>query len=66
MLEEIDDTTSVVWLCSPNNPTGEYIRNEELISFLDAVPPHVLVVLDEAYYEYVVAEDYYDSLELLK
>lgn len=66
MLEEIDDTTSVVWLCSPNNPTGEYIRNGELISFLDAVPAHVLVVLDEAYYEYVVADDYYDSLELLK
>jgi histidinol-phosphate aminotransferase len=66
MLAEIDETTSVVWLCSPNNPTGEYIRSEELISFLDAVPAHVLVVLDEAYYEYVVAEDYYDSLELLK
>jgi histidinol-phosphate aminotransferase len=66
MFEEIDDTTSIVWLCSPNNPTGEYIRNGELVSFLDAVPSHVLVVLDEAYYEYVVAEDYYDSLELLK
>ncbi|TMU86762.1 histidinol-phosphate transaminase [Bacillus sp. BHET2] len=66
MLEEIDDTTSIVWLCSPNNPTGEYIRKKELISFLDCVPSHVLVVLDEAYYEYVVAEDYYDSLELLK
>ncbi|NMH68830.1 histidinol-phosphate transaminase [Bacillus sp. RO3] len=66
MLEEVDETTSVVWLCSPNNPTGEYIRREELVSFLDEVPSHVLVVLDEAYYEYVVAEDYYDSLELLK
>ncbi|WRP05069.1 histidinol-phosphate transaminase [Rossellomorea aquimaris] len=66
MLAEIDETTSVVWLCSPNNPTGEYIRSEEIISFLDAVPGHVLVVLDEAYYEYVVAGDYYDSLELLK
>ncbi|BCB04528.1 histidinol-phosphate transaminase [Bacillus sp. KH172YL63] len=66
MLEEIDETTSVVWLCSPNNPTGEYIRKDELVSFLDSVPSHVLVVLDEAYYEYVVAEDYYDSMELLK
>ncbi len=65
MLDVIDDSTSVVWLCSPNNPTGEYIRNEELLSFLDSVPPHVLVVLDEAYYEYAVAEDYYDSIELL-
>ncbi|WP_064091031.1 histidinol-phosphate transaminase [Rossellomorea aquimaris] len=66
MLKEIDDSTSVVWLCSPNNPTGEYIRHNELVSFLNSVPPHVLVVLDEAYFEYVVAEDYYDSLELLK
>ncbi len=65
MLDVIDDSTSVVWLCSPNNPTGEYIRNEGLLSFLDSVPPHVLVVLDEAYYEYAVAEDYYDSIELL-
>ncbi len=66
MLDVIDDSTSIVWLCSPNNPSGEYIRNDELVAFLNAVPEHVLVVLDEAYYEYVVAEDYYDSLSLLK
>jgi histidinol-phosphate aminotransferase len=66
MLDSIDETTAVVWLCSPNNPTGEYIRKGELLDFLDEVPSHVLVVLDEAYYEYVTAEDYYDSIELLK
>jgi histidinol-phosphate aminotransferase len=66
MLEAIDESTSVVWLCSPNNPSGEYIRNKELIEFLNNVPKHVLVVLDEAYYEYVVADDYYDALQLLK
>ncbi|MBM7584344.1 histidinol-phosphate aminotransferase [Bacillus pakistanensis] len=66
MLEQIDNSTTVVWLCSPNNPTGTYITEKDIISFLDNVPEHVLVVLDEAYYEYVVADHYYDSLELLK
>lgn len=66
MLSAIDENTNVVWLCSPNNPTGNYINNNQIISFLDHVPLHVLVVLDEAYYEYVDASDYYDSLELIK
>ncbi|RIW33146.1 histidinol-phosphate transaminase [Bacillus salacetis] len=66
MIAEIDDDTSVVWLCSPNNPSGEYIREDELISFLDRVPSHVLTVLDEAYFEYATAEDYYDSVELVE
>lgn len=66
MLSAIDDKTNIVWVCSPNNPTGTYISESTLVGFLDQVPPHVLVVLDEAYYEYVVAEDYYDSVNLSK
>lgn len=64
MLSAIDEQTNVIWVCSPNNPTGTYIPEKRLISFLEKVPPHILVVLDEAYYEYVVAEDYYDSIRL--
>jgi histidinol-phosphate aminotransferase len=66
MLEAIDEQTNVVWVCSPNNPTGTYIPEGKLISFLEKVPPHVLVVLDEAYFEYVVADDYYDSIQLAR
>ncbi|MFT8321545.1 MAG: histidinol-phosphate transaminase [Bacillus sp. (in: firmicutes)] len=66
MLQAIDENTSVVWLCSPNNPTGTYITEEKLVNFLNAVSKDVLVVLDEAYYEYVVAEDYYDGVKLAK
>ncbi len=66
MLDAIDEKTSVVWLCSPNNPTGVYIRREEIHSFLSKVPEDVLVVLDEAYFEYVHAEDYYDALTLVQ
>ncbi|MFS0776307.1 histidinol-phosphate transaminase [Neobacillus sp. 3P2-tot-E-2] len=66
MYAAIDDNTNVVWVCSPNNPTGTYVSKNKLITFLDKVPAHVLVVLDEAYYEYVFADDYYDSIELTR
>ena len=66
MLAAIDENTNVVWLCSPNNPTGTYIPEQELIAFLEKVPQETLVVLDEAYYEYVVAEDYYESISLTR
>ncbi|MFD2445852.1 histidinol-phosphate transaminase [Bacillus sp. CGMCC 1.16607] len=65
MLQAIDEKTNVVWLCSPNNPTGTYIKKDQIISFLDQVPKHVLVVLDEAYYEYVHEPDYYHSHEFI-
>ena len=53
MLAVITPRTRVVFLCSPNNPTGTVLRRSELIRFLDAVPAHVVVVLDEAYTEFV-------------
>ncbi|WP_043933605.1 histidinol-phosphate transaminase [Bacillus sp. EB01] len=65
MLKAIDEETNVLWLCSPNNPTGTYIPEIELLAFLEKVPPHVLVVLDEAYYEYVVASDFHDSVAIV-
>lgn len=65
MLKAIDDKTSVVWVCNPNNPTGTYITEERLVSFIENVPTDVLVVVDEAYYDYVAAEDYCDSVHLL-
>lgn len=52
MLAAIDDNTTVVWLCTPNNPTGVYIEEAELRSFVERVPAHVLIVVDEAYYEF--------------
>lgn len=53
MLAVITPRTRVVFLCSPNNPTGTVLRRSEVIRFLDAVPAHVVVVLDEAYTEFV-------------
>jgi histidinol-phosphate aminotransferase len=66
MLAAIDENTNIIWLCSPNNPTGTYIPEQELIAFLEKVPQETLVVLDEAYFEYVVADDYYESISLTK
>jgi histidinol-phosphate aminotransferase len=65
MVESVNEKTRVVWVCNPNNPSGTYINQQELSEFLDRLPQHVLVVLDEAYFEYVTAEDYPDSLSLL-
>ena len=53
MAAAVTDRTRVVLVCTPNNPTGPAVRADELEQFLDAVPEHVLVVLDEAYVEFV-------------
>lgn len=65
MLKQIDENTKIVWVCNPNNPTGLYIAEEKLTKFLDAVPKHVLVILDEAYNEYAHADDYPNTVKLL-
>lgn len=65
MLAAINEKTRVVWICNPNNPTGCIVTKDELEDFLKKVPKHVLVVVDEAYYEYVVDDHYPDTLSLL-
>jgi histidinol-phosphate aminotransferase len=58
MAEAIRDDTTIVYVCNPNNPTGNHISGRDVMSFLDSVPERVLVVLDEAYAEYATADDY--------
>lgn len=65
MLAQINDKTKVVWVCNPNNPTGTIISEQELTAFMDRVPSHVMVVLDEAYYEFVTDQAYPQSIALL-
>lgn len=59
MSEAINENTSIVWLCSPDNPSGTLIKKEDFDEFINKCPKDVLVVLDEAYYEFVD-----DSLKL--
>lgn len=63
MLEAIDDSTRIVFVCNPNNPTGEAVRRDELTEFIDAVPSDVIVVLDEAYREFISDTDVPDGLD---
>lgn len=53
MADQIDDETRIVYLCSPNNPTGLIITQAEADEFMTRVPDHVVVVFDESYYDYV-------------
>lgn len=66
MLNAIDENTAIVWICNPNNPTGTYISEEKIVNFIKNVPEHVMIVMDEAYNEYAVAEDYPNTLSYLK
>jgi|SRR5690625_1258250 len=66
MLEKITNKTKMVFICNPNNPTGTIVSNQEILDFLDKVPSHVQVVLDEAYIEYIDDEDYLTGIELFK
>jgi histidinol-phosphate aminotransferase len=61
----IGEATRLVFLSNPNNPTGTPLRTAELTRFLDSVPDDVLVVLDEAYREFVTDPDVPDGLELM-
>lgn len=65
MLRAVTPKTRVIWIANPNNPTGTFIPYGEIKEFLDQVPKGVIVVLDEAYYEYLSPEDRVDSLRWL-
>ena len=62
MADAITKRTKLVFLCNPNNPTGTIYSRAEFEAFLDRVPEHVLVIVDEAYFEYVTAPEYPDGL----
>jgi len=66
MARAIDDETYVVWVANPNNPTGTFAPPEEMEAFLRRVPERVLVVLDEAYNEYLPGDLRADSVKWLK
>lgn len=65
LLEAIEDDTRVVFLANPNNPTGTLLSADALLNFIEQVPRNVLVVLDEAYYEYLAPEVAPRSVEWL-
>lgn len=65
MANHVSERTKVVFIANPNNPTGTYNTTSELKTFLASVPSEVVVVLDEAYFEYVRKPDYPSGLNFL-
>ncbi|MCU7960564.1 MAG: histidinol-phosphate transaminase [gamma proteobacterium symbiont of Bathyaustriella thionipta] len=61
MLALVNEKTRVIFIANPNNPTGTWLKQDDLLAFLQKVPAHVVVVIDEAYFEYVGLADYPDA-----
>jgi len=66
MKKSITGKTKIIWICNPNNPTGTIITAAEQEEFLKAVPSNIVVVFDEAYYEFARGGDYPESVPLLE
>ncbi len=66
MAAAITPQTRLILVCNPNNPTGTVVRERELVEFLDQVPTDCLVVLDEAYREYIRDTDVPDGIDLYR
>lgn len=64
MAEAITERTNVIFLANPNNPTGTMVDETQLRHLLDGTPPHILVVLDEAYADFAQAEGAFDGIKL--
>jgi histidinol-phosphate aminotransferase len=65
MASQITDRTRLIFIANPNNPTGTINTKAEMDRFMDKVPDHILVIVDEAYYEYAQSPDYADSIKFL-
>ena len=65
ILKAVTEKTKVVFLANPNNPTGTYVPFDEVKRLHKGLPPHVLLVLDAAYAEYVQRNDYESGIELV-
>ena len=66
MLAAVTDVTRLIFLANPNNPTGTWVDRISLREFLEKLPANIIVVLDEAYFEYVTEPDYPDGLMFLQ
>lgn len=62
----VTEKTKIIWLCNPNNPTGTIFTENELEKFLSEIRDDILVVLDEAYIDFVSEKKFPDSIALLK
>jgi histidinol-phosphate aminotransferase len=66
MLAAITENTKLIFVANPNNPTGSFIPGQKIEQFLSQVPGHIVVVLDEAYNEYLKPEQQYDAIPMVR
>ncbi len=66
MLKAINERTKLIFVANPNNPTGSFLSGQELDDFFKQVPGHIVIVLDEAYNEYLSPSQRYDSIAFSK
>ena len=64
ILKQVTPSTKIIYLANPNNPTGTYLSRNEIVNLLNSLPKHILVVLDGAYAEYVLKNDYDSGFSL--
>lgn len=62
----VNDQTRIIFIANPNNPTGTWFGHDDFVNFIKRVPTNVIIVLDEAYFEYADKNDFPKALELLK
>ena len=65
MAISIENSTRLIFIANPNNPTGTYFKLSEIKVFMESVPENILVVIDEAYFEYISVDGYGTALDLI-
>ena len=65
MFDQVDKQTRIVFIANPNNPTGTWLEKQVLKDFIESLPKHVIVVLDEAYIEYTQGTDFANGMDWL-
>lgn len=66
MNDAITPRTKLIFICNPNNPTGTYLRRDQLQRFVEAVPREIAVIIDEAYADFAAAPDFVSGMALVK
>lgn len=66
MLDAITPETKLIWICNPNNPTGTYETVAEIENFVSQVPKNIMVLIDEAYIDFVTREEPISAMQLTK
>ena len=66
MADAVDERTRLIFLTNPNNPTGTYLAEKDILAFLDKIPPTVMVLFDEAYVEFLEPALRCDSMEIVR